>query len=70
MDSEFVWGVTKVWYCAYCDARNVTTERDVFSDQCSNCTLYNELNWDETSDVSLSEARAAVGGVEEPVPQE
>lgn len=64
MGSEFVWGATKVWHCAYCDARNVTAEADIFSDQCENCTRYNELDWDEKGEFTVSEARAAVDRLE------
>ncbi|WP_336002790.1 hypothetical protein [Halorientalis halophila] len=64
MSSEFVWGATKVWHCQICESRNVTTETDVFSDQCRNCTVYNELDWTEDGEVSVVEARAAVERME------
>lgn len=57
MDTDFIWGPTKVWHCAICDSRNVTTETDVFSDQCRECTVYNELDWSDTGDVSVAEVR-------------
>lgn len=52
-------GPTKVWDCEACGARNVTRERDVFSDQCRRCTCYNQVDWTEIADVSLSEAATA-----------
>ena len=64
MNSDFVWDATKVWHCAYCEARNVTIETDVFSDQCENCTCYNEIDWDETGDLSLTEAQTAAERME------
>ncbi|MFB6165554.1 MAG: hypothetical protein ABEJ31_10385 [Haloarculaceae archaeon] len=62
MDTGFTWGTTKVWECAECGARNVTTERDVFSDQCRTCTMYNEVDWTAETGTSLREARAALDG--------
>jgi hypothetical protein len=64
MNSDFVGSVTKVWYCRYCEARNVTAAADVFSDQCENCTRYNEVDWTEAGDVTLSEAKAVADGME------
>jgi hypothetical protein len=47
-----------------CESRNVTTETDVFSDQCRNCTIYNELDWTESGEVSLVEAKRIAEGME------
>jgi hypothetical protein len=49
---------TKVWHCRQCGTRNVTRERDLFSDQCRYCTTYNDLDWSEGGEVSISEAAA------------
>lgn len=64
MATEGVGERTKVWQCTYCSAQNVTDEADLFSDQCAHCTRYNDLDWNEPCDVSLSEARAVANGVE------
>jgi hypothetical protein len=64
MGSEFIWGATKVWHCQVCESRNVTTETDVFSDQCRNCTVYNELDWTENGEVSVVEATRIADGLE------
>jgi hypothetical protein len=59
MTGSFFQDHTLTWHCDHCDARNVTTERDTFSDQCRNCTLYNEVDWSDRDPISVSEARAA-----------
>lgn len=64
MGPGFDMAVTKVWYCTQCGSRNVTAASDVFSDQCRNCTEYNEIDWSETADLSLSEARDARDRIE------
>lgn len=55
----FDMAATKVWRCSQCGSRNVTAASDTFSDQCRYCTEYNEVDWSETADLSLSEARRA-----------
>ena len=59
MELGFDMAATKVWHCVQCGSRNVTAVSDVFSDQCRNCTEYNEIDWSDTADLRLSEARAA-----------
>lgn len=60
----FRFGATKVWECAHCGQRNVTTETDTFSDQCRNCTIYNPVDWSERANLSFEEARAGAAGVD------
>jgi len=60
----FDMAATKAWHCSQCGARNVTAASDVFSDQCRHCTEYNKLDWSDTADLSLSEAKAAADRVE------
>lgn len=57
-------GATKVWHCEECGARNVTRKRDVFSNQCRNCTCYNAVDWSDLANLSLSEATAAANRLE------
>lgn len=59
----FDMAATKVWFCDQCGSRNVTAASDVFSDQCRHCTEYNQVDWSETADLTLSEARAAADRV-------
>lgn len=64
MDSGSGSGVTKVWHCEHCGGRNVTTETDLFSDQCRNCTIYNTVDWSDVEGVSVQEASAVANRIE------
>lgn len=64
MNGEYGQNATKVWECDHCGTSNVTSERDLFSDQCRDCTEYNDVDWTEQSELTVSQASAAADRME------
>jgi len=63
MATQLAFERTRAWDCSECGTLNVTSERDLFAEQCHHCTCYTDVDWSETGDIELETAVEAADSV-------